>query len=170
MEANPAGRFGDRLSVRRIDDVIRAIQDFEATPRARRRAFHRPGCVGERFEWLIEHEQVSAEDQQRSERERAGENVQRAQVIHRGCSHHHERADNERAVHVREGETKVGVQTLLRLQMKLANLPFLAPEGVDHSHGAQAFLRLGQQSTLLLLNRGRFAPNSMREKINGANN
>src|SRR4051812_43319259 len=60
------------------------------------------------------------------------------------------------------------MKALLRLKMKLAHLPFLASKRVDHPHRAQAFLRLGQKSALLLLNRRRIPPDPMREEIDGA--
>ena len=78
----------------------------------------------------------------------------------------HERADHERAVHVREGEPQIRLQTLLRLQMKLAHLPFLAAERVHHPNRAQTFLRLREHGALLFLNRGRFAANAIGEKVN----
>ena len=89
------------------------------------------------------------------------EHMQRADVIHGGGPDDHQRADDERAVHVRQGEPQIRVQALLRLQMKLTDLPFFAAEGVDHADRAQSFLRLGEERALLFLDRGRFAPNAV---------
>ncbi len=80
----------------------------------------------------------------------------------------HERADDERAVHVRKGEPQIRLQALLRLQMKLPHLPFLPAERVDHPDRAQPFLRLREEGAFLFLDRGRFAPDSLGEKINRA--
>ena len=56
----------DRHRVGRVAHVVLAIEHLEATLRARGRAFHRPGGVGERLERLIKHEQVGAEDESAS--------------------------------------------------------------------------------------------------------
>ena len=46
----------------------------------------------------------------------------------RGGPEDHEGADHERTVHVREGEPQIRMETLLRLQMKLMDFPFLPPK------------------------------------------
>ena len=46
-------------------------------------------------------------------------------VIHRGRSDHHQRADDQRTVHVRYGEPEIGLQTAVRLFVKLARPPIL---------------------------------------------
>ncbi len=105
---------------------------------------------------------------QRAEGERAGEDVERAEVIHRGRADAHERADDERAFHVRQGELEIGLQAVLRALVELRDLEILAPEGVHHPDRAQTFLRLGQQRAVLFLDGGRFRPDPMREEIDRA--
>ena len=166
LKTNRARGLGNFLRVRGIDHVILAVEHLEASLCAGGGAFHRPRGVGEGFERLVEHEQIGAEDEQRAERERAGQDMQGAEVIHGGGAHDHECADDERAVHVREGEPQIRVKTLLRLQMKLAHLPFLAAEGVHHADRAQTFLRLREQGAFLFLDRGRVAANAIGEKVN----
>ena len=78
--------------------------------------------------------------------------MQGAEVIHRGGPEDHQRANHESAVYVREGQAQIRVKTLLRLQMKLADFPFLPAERVHHPDRAQTFLRLGKESAVLLLN------------------
>ena len=117
---------------------------------------------------MVEHEEISAEDEQRTEGERAGEDVQRAEVIHRGRPDHHECADDERAFHIREGEPQIRLQTLLRALMKLRDFEFLASESVHHADRAQSFLRLGEDRAFLFLDRGRFRPNAIGEEVDRA--
>ena len=93
-----------------------------------------------------------------------------AHPVHRRGPDDHERADDKRAVHVRECEAQIRVKTLLRLQMELAHFPFLAAECVHHPYRAQTLLRLREQGALLFLNRGRLAANAVREEINGGDN
>ena len=94
------------------------------------------------------------------------ENMQRAKVIHGRCPEDHERADHERAVYVGEGKPEIGLKTLLRLEVKLTHLPFLAPERVHHANRGQAFLGLREQGAILFLNRGRVPANAIGEKVN----
>ncbi len=152
--------------VRRIDDVVFAIQHFEAAFRSRGCAFHCPRRVGDRFKRLIKHQEVGAENQQRSKCERAGKNVQRSDVIHRGRSKNHQRADHKRAIHVRQRQTEVCLQTLLGLLMKLHDFELLTTERVHHSNRAQAFLRLGEDGAFLFLNECRLTADAVREEIN----
>ena len=159
------GRF-DCDCIRRIDHVVFSIEHFEATFRAGGCALHRPRGISDRFQRLIKHQQVSAENEQCSERQRAGENVQRSDVIHRRRPENHQRADYQRAVHVCERETQVRLQTLPGLLMKLHHFELFATKRVYHAYGAEPFLRLRQHGAFLFLNECRFAANAVREKIN----
>ena len=96
------------------------------------------------------------------------ENMEGAEVIHRRRAHDHERADDERAFHVREGEAQVGLQASLRALVKLRDLEIFPPERVHHPDGAESFLRLGEERAVLFLDRGGFRADAMREKIDRA--
>ena len=78
--------------------------------------------------------------------------MQRADVIHRRGANYHERADHQRAVHARQSEPQVGLQTLPGLLVKLSNFKFFASKRVHHSNRTQSFLRLSQDGALLFLN------------------
>nr|UXE44514.1 hypothetical protein Hi04_10k_c2476_00028 [uncultured bacterium] len=89
--------------VRRIDDIIFSIQNFEAPFCAGRRAFHRPRGVSQRFDWSIEHQEISAENEQRAEGQRSSQDMERADIVHCSSADHGQRANDERAVHIGEG-------------------------------------------------------------------
>ena len=96
-ELDIATRIGDRLGVRSVWHVVLAIEHLEATRCARGRALQCPGRVAELLERLVKHEQIGGEDRQVSERERAGQDLPCADVIHEGGARSHERAHNKRA-------------------------------------------------------------------------
>ena len=73
-------------------------------------------------------------------------------VIHRRRSDDHERADDKRAVHIREGQPQVCLQALLSLRAELMHFPFLAAESVDHANRAKTLLSLPEDRAFLLLN------------------
>src|SRR2546423_1471782 len=83
MEGNGAGGGVKTDGIRRVHDVVGAIEHFETTLRAGRRAFHGPRRVGELLQGLIEHSEIDAEKYQRSERKRSVQDVKRSQIIHR---------------------------------------------------------------------------------------
>ena len=96
--------------------------------------------------------------------------MQRAYVIHRRCADDHERADDESAVHVRQRQSQIGLQTLAGLLMKSQDLELFTPKRVHHSNRTEPFLRLREHGAFLFLNEGRLAANAAREKINRAHN
>ena len=53
FEANRSARAGDLHRVRRIGDIVLAVENFEAAAGAGGSAFHRPRGVGERLERLV---------------------------------------------------------------------------------------------------------------------
>src|SRR5438128_10760584 len=89
LKCERASRFRDRDGIWRVDHVVLAIEHFETTPGAGSRAFHRPSGVGKRFQWLIKHKKIRAENEKRSERKSSSEDVQGPQVIHRGGADYH---------------------------------------------------------------------------------
>ena len=68
--------------------------------------------------------------------------MQCADVIHRRCADDHERADDERAVHIRQRQPQIGLQTLVGLLVKLQDLDLFTPKRVHHTNGTEPFLGL----------------------------
>ena len=96
--------------------------------------------------------------------------MQCADVVHHRRSDDHQRTDHQGAVHVRQGQPQIGLQTLTRLLLKLAHFKLFAPECMHHPDRAQALLRLCQDSAFLFLNSCRFAANPVGKEINRAHN
>ena len=94
--------------------------------------------------------------------------MQRSHVIHRGRPAHDQGTDRETTFHICHGETQVRLQTSMRLPMKLRDFEFLATKGVHHPNGAQSFLRLREQRTLLFLDSGGLRANAFGKKIDCA--
>ena len=96
--------------------------------------------------------------------------MQRTDVIHCSCADHHQCADDQRAIHIRQREPQIGLQTLPGLLLELEYFEFLPTKCVDHPNRAETFLRLHKDRALPFLDGCRFATDSLGEQIDCANN